>query len=198
MSPSEMLVSDAVAVTFGNRILRPMAWLMPLSVAFSTFGAANGTIFAAGRLCYVASREGHLVDVLSFVHVKKLTPAPAVLFHAVIALGMVWSGSIEGLIDFFSFTVWIFYGMAMAALLVLRYKKSKLTRPYKCPILIPILVLIISIYLVIAPIVDNLQIKYLYSILFMVFGAIMYAHSSTSADATNSSTLWPSRLRRLV
>jgi L-type amino acid transporter 9 len=51
-----------------------MAWLMPLSVAISTFGAANGTIFAAGRLCYVASREGHLVDVLSFVHVKKLTP----------------------------------------------------------------------------------------------------------------------------
>ena len=43
-----------------------------------------------------------------------------------------------------------------------------------CPILIPILVLIISIYLVIAPIVDNPQIEYLYSILFMVFGAIMY------------------------
>ena len=101
MSPGEMLVSDAVAVTFGNRILGPLAWLMPLSVAFSTFGAANGTIFAAGRLCYVASREGHLVDVLSFVHVKKMTPAPAVLFHAVVALGMVLSGSIEGLIDFF-------------------------------------------------------------------------------------------------
>ena len=108
-----------------------MAWLMPLSVAFSTFGAANGTIFAAGRLCYVASREGHLVDVLSFVHVKKLTPAPAVLFHAVVALGMVLSGSIEGLIDFFSFTVWIFYGMSMVALLVLRYKEPQLPRPYK-------------------------------------------------------------------
>ena len=63
-----------------------MAWLMPLSVAVSTFGSANGTIFAAGRLCYVASREGHLVDVLSFVHVKKLTPAPALLFHAFVAL----------------------------------------------------------------------------------------------------------------
>ena len=135
MSPSEMLVSDAVAVTFGNRILGPMAWLMPLSVAFSTFGAANGTIFAAGRLCYVASREGHLVDVLSFVHVKKMTPAPAVLFHAVVALGMVLSGSIEGLIDFFSFTVWIFYGASMLALIVLRYREPKLPRPYKvnCP-----------------------------------------------------------------
>ena len=56
-------------------------WLMPLSVAVSTFGTANGTIFAAGRLCYVASREGHLMNVLSFVHKEKLTPAPALLLN---------------------------------------------------------------------------------------------------------------------
>jgi len=174
MSPSEMLVSDAVAVTFGNRILGPMAWLMPLSVAISTFGSANGTIFAAGRLCYVASREGHLVDVLSFVHIKKLTPAPALLFHAVTALAMVLSGDIEGLIDFFSFTVWIFYGMSMLALIVLRYKCPKMHRPYKVPIVIPIIVLIISVYLVIAPIIDNPQIEYMYSIMFMVVGALLY------------------------
>jgi amino acid transporter len=67
--------------TFGTRILGMFAWLMPLSVAISTFGSANGTIFAAGRLCYVASREGHLVDFLSFVHKDNLTPAPALLFN---------------------------------------------------------------------------------------------------------------------
>ena len=70
--------------------------------------------------------------------------------------------------------MWIFYGMSMAALLTLRYKEPKLPRPYKvnlleliqlnlsmifqCPIVIPIIVLIISIYLVIAPIVDNPQV----------------------------------------
>ena len=62
-------------------MLGVMSWLMPLSVAISTFGSANGTIFAAGRLCYVASREGHLVDILSFVHKENLTPAPALLFN---------------------------------------------------------------------------------------------------------------------
>lgn len=49
MSPSEMIESEAVAVTFGNRILGAFAWLMPLSVTISTFGSANGTLFAAGR-----------------------------------------------------------------------------------------------------------------------------------------------------
>lgn len=49
MSPSEMIESEAVAVTFGHRILGSLAWLMPLSVTISTFGSANGTLFAAGR-----------------------------------------------------------------------------------------------------------------------------------------------------
>lgn len=52
MSPAEMSASDAVAVTFGNRILGALAWLMPLSVTISTFGSANGTLFAAGRYVY--------------------------------------------------------------------------------------------------------------------------------------------------
>lgn len=58
MSPTEMIESEAVAVTFGNRILGAMAWLMPLSVTISTFGSANGTLFAAGRyVCHAAA--GH-------------------------------------------------------------------------------------------------------------------------------------------
>jgi len=174
MSPSEMMISEAVAVTFGTRMLGVMAWLMPLSVAISTFGSANGTIFAAGRLCYVASREGHLVDILSFVHKENLTPAPALLFNAVIAFIMILGGDIDSLIDFFSFTVWIFYGMSMAAVILLRKTSPNLARPYKVPIFIPVLVLIVSVYLVVAPIVDNPKIEYIYSIIFMLGGALIY------------------------
>lgn len=35
--------------TFGDRVLYPAAWVVPLFVAFSTIGAANGTCFTAGR-----------------------------------------------------------------------------------------------------------------------------------------------------
>lgn len=174
MSPSEMIISDAVAVTFGSRILKGFSWIMPLSVAISTFGSANGTIFAAGRLCYVASREGHLLDILSYVHRKNLTPAPALIFHALIAQVLIFGGNIEGLIDFFSFTVWIFYGMSMFALLLLRKTKHDIARPYKVPLFVPIIVLIASVYLVLAPIIDNPKIEYIYSILFMVAGALLY------------------------
>ncbi|KAK6620672.1 hypothetical protein RUM43_010967 [Polyplax serrata] len=197
MSAAEMIESEAVAVvssplsmspelflflvsvdllsrTFGNRILGVMAWLIPLSVTVSTFGSANGTLFAAGRLCFAASREGHLMNILSYVHIRRFTPAPGLIFHSLIAVAMVLSGTIDSLIDFFSFTAWIFYGGAMLALIVMRFTKPDHPRPYKVPIIIPIVVLIISLYLIVAPIIDVPQIEYLYAALFIVGGLVFY------------------------
>ncbi|KAI4483272.1 hypothetical protein M0804_008327 [Polistes exclamans] len=174
MSPTEMIESEAVAVTFGNRILGVMAWLMPLSVAISTFGSANGTLFAAGRLCFAASREGHLLDCLSYVHVRRFTPAPGLIFHSIVAGAMVVSGNIDSLIDFFSFTAWIFYGGSMLALLVMRRTRPNHPRPYKCPLIIPALVLVISAYLIVAPIIDKPQIEYLYATGFIFAGMFVY------------------------
>jgi L-type amino acid transporter 9 len=151
-----------------------MAWIMPLSVTISTFGSANGTLFAAGRLCFAASREGHLLDILSYVHVRRLTPAPGLIFHSIIASAMVLYGTIDSLIDFFSFTAWIFYGGAMLALIVMRYTKPNYPRPYKVPIIIPVIVLVISAYLVIGPIIDKPQIEYLYTMLFILMGLVLY------------------------
>ncbi|XP_044756183.1 b(0,+)-type amino acid transporter 1 isoform X1 [Coccinella septempunctata] len=174
MSPLEMMTSEAVAVTFGNRVLGAMSWLMPLSVTISTFGAANGTLFAAGRLCFAASREGHLMDILSYVHIKRYTPVPGLIFQTLIAGAMVMYGTIDSLIDFFSFTAWIFYGGCMAALILMRYTKPNYPRPYKVPIIIPSFVLVISVYLIIAPIIDNPTIEYLYAALFILGGMVFY------------------------
>jgi hypothetical protein len=55
--------------------------------------------------------------------------------QSIIAVAMVVSGSIESLIDFFSFTAWIFYGGAMLALIVMRFTKPDAPRPYKVRII---------------------------------------------------------------
>ena len=54
------------------------------------------------------------------------------------------------------------------------YVKSTKYAKIQCPIVIPVMMVVISLYLVIAPIVDNPQIEYLYSILFMLAGAVLY------------------------
>lgn len=87
---------------------------------------------------------------------------------------MVLSGNIDSLIDFFSFTAWIFYGGSMVALLLMRRTRPNHPRPYKCPLVIPVLVLLISAYLIVAPIIDKPQIEYLYAAGFIAAGMLVY------------------------
>jgi len=94
--------------------------------------------------------------------------------QSLIASAMVLHGTIDSLIDFFSFTAWIFYGGAMLALIVMRYTKPNHPRPYKVPIIIPVVVLVISVYLVAAPIFETPRVEYLYALLFIFAGMLFY------------------------
>ncbi|XP_076788337.1 B(0,+)-type amino acid transporter 1 isoform X1 [Arvicanthis niloticus] len=195
MTPTELLQSQAVAVTFGDRVLYPASWVVPLFVAFSTIGAANGTCFTAGRLIYVAGREGHMLKVLSYISVKRLTPAPALIFYVrrgrlypalrrlrqedhkfqgIIAIIYIIPGDINSLVNYFSFAAWLFYGMTILGLIVMRFTRKDLERPIKVPIFIPILVILISVFLVLAPIISEPAWEYLYCVLFILSGLIFY------------------------
>eukprot|EP00057_Strongylocentrotus_purpuratus_P025154 XP_011679628.1 PREDICTED: b(0,+)-type amino acid transporter 1 isoform X2 [Strongylocentrotus purpuratus] len=174
MSPEELLQSSAVAVTYADRTLGPMAWIMPVFVAMSTFGAANGSVFTSGRLAYVAAREGHMVEVLSMVHVKRFTPFPAMIFTAILSIAMLLPSDFDTLVNYFSFAAWMFYGITVSALLYLRYKWPDAHRPIKVPIVLPIIVLIAAVYLVIAPIIEEPALEFLYAFLFILSGLIFY------------------------
>jgi amino acid transporter len=51
---------------------------------------------------------------------KRLTPTPAVIFTAAISLLMTAFSNIYQLLDFFNFLIWIFYGLDIVALFILR------------------------------------------------------------------------------
>ncbi|EPY84939.1 B(0,+)-type amino acid transporter 1-like protein [Camelus ferus] len=146
LSPREILSSDAMAVSWGNQVLGAWAWLVPLAVALSTFGSANGTFFSGSRVCYVAAREGHMPRLLSMVHVHRLTPAPALLFTTMVALVLVILGSFNPIVNFLR----------------------------QVPTIIPAIMLPASLYLVLAPIIDQPQIDFLYVLLFLLSGFLVY------------------------
>ncbi|XP_036398922.1 b(0,+)-type amino acid transporter 1-like [Megalops cyprinoides] len=174
LTPREMMSSTAVAVTWGNKVLGSWGWVMSVAAAMSAFGSLNGTFFSGGRVCFVAAREGHMPDILSMAHVRHLTPSPALIFTTAISLIVLIPGDFQSIVNFFSFTAWFFYGITLSGLLYLKIKKPELPRPYKVPILIPILVLMAAIFLVLAPIVDDPQIEYLYVTLFILSGIVIY------------------------
>ena len=63
LTPAEMLSSNAVAVTFGQRIHPVMAYLMTLSVCSSLIGSLNTCFLAIARIPFVAGRLGHMPEV---------------------------------------------------------------------------------------------------------------------------------------
>lgn len=87
---------------------------------------------------------------------------------------MVVSADIGQLIDFFGFAAWLFYGIATFTVITLRYTRPDDPRPYKVPIIVPIVVCIISAYLVISPIVMNPQWEYVYASVFILSGILFY------------------------
>ncbi|XP_050399176.2 b(0,+)-type amino acid transporter 1 isoform X1 [Patella vulgata] len=174
MTVDELLDSPAVAATWGEKVLGAAKMIIPLSVMVSTFGSTNGSAYVGGRLIFAAARDGFLPEVLSFLHVRKYTPIPSMILSITVALLMIIPGSISSLINFFSFTAWCFYGMTFASLLVMRYTKKDTPRPYKVPIVIPILMVFVSIYLVAAPIIYEPKIEFLYAFVFVMSGLLFY------------------------
>ncbi|XP_050354344.1 b(0,+)-type amino acid transporter 1-like isoform X1 [Nymphalis io] len=171
---AEMVSVPAVAVAFGARVLGPASFLIPLGVAIATFGCAMSVQFGVTRVCYTAARGGHMLEVFSYVNMKRLTPAPAVAFQAILTSVFIMVGNIKTLIDFASWFLWFFYGLAMVALLVLRKTQADKPRPYRVPTVVPCFVLVVAIFLSVLPIVHDPSIKYLMAIGFIFIGVIVY------------------------
>jgi len=176
MTPFELIASPAVAITFGDRVFGPASFIVPIAVACSTFGAANGSAFTGGRLTYAAARKGHMLKIFSYISVERLTPSPALILNSVIAVIMILpdSSNFSTLINYFTFASWIFYGATFLSVPILRYRYPKWHRPYKVWLIVPIICFLASCYLVVVPIIENPEIEYLYAGCFILAGFIVY------------------------
>ncbi|XP_034036910.1 cystine/glutamate transporter [Thalassophryne amazonica] len=138
MSAEEILLSEAVAKTFALKMMGDFSVAVPIFVALSCYGSMNGSAFAMSRSFYVASREGHLPEVLSMIHIRRHTPLPAVLILYPLTVLQLFLGDIYGLLNFMSFLRWLFIGVAVVGLIYMRYTRPDLPRPFKVPLFIPV------------------------------------------------------------
>uniref|UniRef100_A0A1A8PR51 Uncharacterized protein n=2 Tax=Nothobranchius rachovii TaxID=451742 RepID=A0A1A8PR51_9TELE len=138
MTPAELLLSDAVAVTFANRALQGLASVIPILVALSCLGALNGGFFGSPRMLFVGAREGHWPRIFSMIHIRRHTPLPAVLFLYPLVVVMLINGEIYQLINFASFSRWFFIALATLGMLIHRHRFPHHPRPFKVPLVIAI------------------------------------------------------------
>ncbi|CAL8113068.1 unnamed protein product [Orchesella dallaii] len=174
LSKEAMIASDAVAVDVGDNYLGALKLLIPILVVISAIGTGNGSMFTAGRITYAVGRDGHMIDVMSYVHATRLTPIVALSLNTILAYAMIFGSEIEELIDLFGFASWIIYGLAISCVIVLRYTMPDAPRPFKVPLIIPIVAVIISAALVVLPIVYDPKLGYLAVLGFFLLGFLVY------------------------
>ncbi|XP_075603205.1 solute carrier family 7 member 13 isoform X2 [Balearica regulorum gibbericeps] len=164
----------AVAVTWADRVIPSVAWIIPVSVAVSIFGALNSSMFTLGRLSYAGSQSGHLPVLISMLNVHSCTPAPAMIFSTTIASIFIIPSDLIMLTNYFGFSAWLMIGLTCASLIVLRYREPHLHRPYKVFLPVPFVMVAMSFFLVLAPIVWSPNLQYVYAFLFMLGSLIVY------------------------
>ncbi len=134
LSPSSMRGSDRVAATAVEHVLGSGAGvLMSILIVISILGAINGVMLGAPRVNLAMARDG--LFFRQFARVSRRTHAPVV---ATVAQGL-WAmlftllASFRELFTSYVFTSWIFYGLSVAAVIVLRQRRPGMKRPYLCP-----------------------------------------------------------------
>jgi APA family basic amino acid/polyamine antiporter len=128
MAKSDRIASDAVSLAVGPAGGALIAFI----ILFSITGAANQNILCSPRVYFAMARDGLFFKRIAEAHPKYRTP------HVSIVAISVWSiilslffGTFEQLFTYVVFGQWIFFGLTVAAVIVLRKKRPDLPRPYK-------------------------------------------------------------------
>jgi basic amino acid/polyamine antiporter, APA family len=127
LAKSGRVAADAMNAAVGAAGASIVAFI----ILFSISGAANGNLLTAPRVFFAMARDGLFFKPLASVHPKTLTPYASIIATAAWASVLCLSGTFEQLASYVIFGQWIFFGLTVAAVIVLRFKRPDLRRPYR-------------------------------------------------------------------
>ena len=90
------------------------------AIAISTFGFLNLAILAASRVYYAMAADGAFLPALARLHPRFQTPTTSIVLQSSIAVIWTLTGEYGALLDSVVFADWIFFGLTVAGLFVLR------------------------------------------------------------------------------
>ena len=159
LSAPDVGANPRVAAEMMRRIVGDWgANAVSVAAMISIFAALNGSILTGARVPYAAARDGLFFSSIARIHPVFRTPGVSIwALTAWASVLIVISGSYKDLFTYVIFASWILYGMATAAVIVLRKKRPDLPRPYRTlgyPF-IPIIFVFIAFLLLISTLSDS-------------------------------------------
>ena len=129
---AEIAETPRVAATVAERTLGALgASFVSLTILLSIIGSTNGIVLTAARVYFAQARDGLFFSRVAEIHPRFETPGFSLLFQGVWASILAASGSYDKLFSYVIFAAWIFYGMTVAGVLILRRKQPDRERPYR-------------------------------------------------------------------
>lgn len=95
------------------------------AIATSAFGFLNLAVLAPTRVYYAMSADGAFFPALSRLHPRYGTPSAAILVQSAWAIGLTLTGTYDQLLGTVVFADWIFFGLTVGGLFVLRHRLSR-------------------------------------------------------------------------
>jgi len=134
LTPAQILETDRVAATAVSSVLGGVAALfISVLILVSMIGAANGMILTGPRVYYAMAAEGLFFLTFGKVSARFRTPVFAIVVQGTWAACLTLLGTFQELFTYVIFTAWIFYGLAVAGVIVLRIRRPELNRPFRAP-----------------------------------------------------------------
>lgn len=102
------------------------------AIAISTFGFLDLSVLAPTRVYYAMAKDGAFFPALSKLHPRFQTPGAAIIMQSTWAILLTLTGEYNDLLDTVVFADWIFFGLTVAGLFILRPRLTK-TDGYRTP-----------------------------------------------------------------
>jgi APA family basic amino acid/polyamine antiporter len=129
---AQMAQSDRIAADAMQAAVGPVgASIIALIILTSITGTCNGHLLTAPRAFYAMAKDGLFFKSVAKIHPKYRTPHVAIIVIAVWGGLLSTSGTFEQLFTYVIFGYWIFMGLTVAGVIILRKKRPDLPRPYK-------------------------------------------------------------------
>jgi APA family basic amino acid/polyamine antiporter len=146
MAKSPLVASDAISKIMGSS----GGTFIAVLIVVSTFGAASINLLANARVVFAMSEAKSFFTWTGKVNRRFNTPGNSVLILGLWSSLFVISGSFDILADMFIFMSWVFYGLVVYCVFILRRKMPSTARPYKVkgyPLVPAIFILFTCFYL---------------------------------------------------
>lgn len=127
IAKSSRIAADAMNVAVGPVGASLVAGVILCSIT----GAANGNVLTAPRVFFAMARDGMFFRRFAGLHPSLLTPHVSILATGAWAAALSVTGTFEQLATYVVFGQWIFFGLTVAAVVVLRAGRPDLARPYR-------------------------------------------------------------------